>query len=129
VLLTHLAAAGYGIIRLVLPVLLGIKAPERFIFGSEAVFIMGVFIQPTALLKSFFHPDGALPSPERLEVAEASYFQVMLTAALLSFIMSEHAVAAMIFPVLLVIVNRLNVARTSSSVREHCFGDGMGLRD
>jgi len=114
-----------GLFALVLPVLLGIKtATEAFsYFGSEAVFfIMGVFILATALLKSGLSTRMALyllrsgsKSPKRL------IFQVMLTAALLSFIMSEHAVAAMMFPVLLVIVNRLNVAKTSTSYSRTLF--------
>jgi sodium-dependent dicarboxylate transporter 2/3/5 len=114
-----------GLFALVLPVLLGIKtAPEAFsFFGSDAVFfIMGVFILATAMLQSGLSTRMALyllrsgsKSPKRL------IFQVMLTAALLSFIMSEHAVAAMMFPVLLVIVNRLNIAKMSSSYSRTLF--------
>jgi solute carrier family 13 (sodium-dependent dicarboxylate transporter), member 2/3/5 len=114
-----------GLFALVLPVLLGIMPASRAFsfFGSEAVFfIMGVFILATALLKSGLSTRMALyllksgsKSPRRL------IFQVMLTSALLSFIMSEHAVAAMMFPVLLVIVNRLNVSRKSSSYARILF--------
>ena len=110
-----------GLFALVLTVLLGIKsASEAFsFFGSESVFfIMGVFILATALLKSGLSTRMALhllrsgsKSPRRL------VFQVMLASALLSFIMSEHAVAAMMFPVVLVIVNRLALSRSSSYAR------------
>ena len=114
-----------GLFALVLPVLLGIMPASRAFsfFGSESVFfIMGVFILATALLKSGLSTRIALyllksgsKSPRRL------IFQVMLTSALLSFIMSEHAVAAMMLPVLLVIVKRLNVARQSSSYARILF--------
>ena len=114
-----------GLFALVLPVLLGIMEPEDVFpfFGQEAVFfIMGVFILATALLKSGLSTRMALHllksgsrSPRRL------IFQVMLASALLSFIMSEHAVAAMMFPVVLVIVKRLNAAKQSSSYSRILF--------
>jgi sodium-dependent dicarboxylate transporter 2/3/5 len=97
---------------LIAPPLMGVMSPrEAFsFFGSEPVFfILGVFILGTALLKSGLSTRMALHllrngarSPKRL------VFQVMLTAALLSFIMSEHAVAAMMFPLIVVITKRLN---------------------
>src|SRR6185295_16473590 len=54
-------------------------------------------------------------SPRRL------IFQVMLTAALLSFIMSEHAVAAMMFPLLVIITKRLNPSPQSTSYSRILF--------
>ncbi len=114
-----------GLFALVLPVLLGImKAKDVFpFFGSDSVFfIMGVFILATALLQSGLSTRMALyllrsgsKTPKRL------IFQVMLTAALLSFIMSEHAVAAMMFPVLAVIVKRLGLSHKSSSYARTLF--------
>lgn len=101
-----------GLFALVAPPLVGVmQAREAFsFFGSEPVFfIMGVFILATAMLKSGLSTRLALyllksgsKSPRRL------IFQVMLTAALLSFIMSEHAVAAMMFPLLVFIAKRLD---------------------
>src|SRR5437868_3514258 len=71
---------------------------------------MGVFILATALLKSGLSTRMALHllksgsrSPRRLVL------QIMLTAALLSFVMSEHAVAAMMFPLVIIISKRLNL--------------------
>ena len=114
-----------GLFALVLPVLLGIMPISETLkfFGQDGVFfIMGVFILATALLKSGLSTRMALhilrrgsKSPRRL------IFQVMLTSALLSFIMSEHAVAAMMFPVLLVIVNRLNLHKKSASYSRTLF--------
>jgi len=114
-----------GLFALVLPVLLGIMPISETLkfFGQDGVFfIMGVFILATALLKSGLSTRMALhilrrgsKSPRQL------IFQVMLTSALLSFIMSEHAVAAMMFPVLLVIVNRLNLHKKSASYSRTLF--------
>jgi sodium-dependent dicarboxylate transporter 2/3/5 len=103
-----------GLFALIAPSLLGVVTlPRAFsFFGSEPVFfIMGVFILATALYASGLSTRMALfllksgsKSPRRL------IFQVMLTAALLSFIMSEHAVAAMMFPLVVIISKRLNTS-------------------
>ena len=101
-----------GLFALVAAPLMGVMSKDKVysFFGSEAVFfIMGVFILATALLKSGLSTRMALyllksgsKSPKRL------VFQVMLASALLSFIMSEHAVAAMMFPLLVIITTRLD---------------------
>ena len=101
-----------GLFALIAPSLLGVVSIGNAFsfFGSEPVFfILGVFILATALYKSGLSTRMALhllksgsKSPRRL------VFQVMLTAALLSFIMSEHAVAAMMFPLVLIITKRLS---------------------
>ncbi|HEX5037657.1 MAG TPA: DASS family sodium-coupled anion symporter, partial [bacterium] len=78
-------------------------------FGSEPVFfILGVFILAAALLKSGLSTRLALrllrssaKSPKRL------ILQIMFASALLSFIMSEHAVAAMMFPLVVIITQAL----------------------
>lgn len=100
-----------GLFALVAPSLLGvIPLREAFsFFGQDAVFfILGVFILAAALYKSGLSTRMALTllksgakSPRRL------VFQIMLTSALLSFIMSEHAVAAMMFPLVVIISKRL----------------------
>ena len=100
-----------GLFALIAPPLMGVMSPKEAFsfFGSEPVFfIMGVFILATALLKSGLSTRMALyllksgaKSPKRL------VFQVMLASALLSFVMSEHAVAAMMFPLVIVITKRL----------------------
>jgi sodium-dependent dicarboxylate transporter 2/3/5 len=89
-----------------------IKAGDAFsYFGTDAVFfILGVFVLATALYESGLSTRMALrllksgsKSPRRL------ILQVMLTSALLSFIMSEHAVAAMMFPLIVIITKRISV--------------------
>jgi solute carrier family 13 (sodium-dependent dicarboxylate transporter), member 2/3/5 len=114
-----------GLFALVAPPLLGVmKAREAFsFFGSEPVFfIMGVFILATALLKSGLSTRMALnlmksgsKSPKRL------ILQVMLTAALLSFVMSEHAVAAMMFPLIVIITKKLGLSPQRSSYGRTLF--------
>ena len=101
-----------GLFALIAPSLLGvISLKDAFgFFGSDAVFfILGVFMLAAALYKSGLSTRMALhllksgaTSPRRL------VFQVMLTSALLSFIMSEHAVAAMMFPLVVIISKRLS---------------------
>lgn len=101
-----------GLFALVAPSLMGvIQIGSAFnYFGSEPVFfILGVFILATALYKSGLSTRIALhllksgsKSPRRL------IFQVMFTAAILSFVMSEHAVAAMMFPLVVIISKRLS---------------------
>lgn len=102
-----------GLYALVTPSLLGVgKIGVAFsAFGTEAVFfILGVFILAAAMYTSGLSTRMALyllksgsRSPKRL------VFQVMLTAALLSFVMSEHAVAAMMFPLVVIITRRLSM--------------------
>src|SRR5262245_30266882 len=101
-----------GLYALVVPSLLGVgKIGTAFsAFGTEGVFfILGVFILAGALYKSGLSTRMALylmksgaKSPKRLVL------QVMLTAGVLSFVMSEHAVAAMMFPLVVIITKRLN---------------------
>src|SRR5262245_43140113 len=108
-----------GLFALVAPSLLGvIPLKDAFsFFGSDAVFfILGVFILAAALYKSGLSTRMALillksgsKSPRRLVL------QVMLTSALLSFIMSEHAVAAMMFPIVVIISKRLSSTPAESS--------------
>jgi len=102
-----------GLLAIVAPPLLGVMPAEQAFgyFGSEPVFfIMGVFILATALVESGLSTRLALHllksgsrSPRRL------ILQIMLTSALLSFVMSEHAVAAMMFPLVVIISRRLNL--------------------
>src|SRR5688572_20295535 len=114
-----------GLFALVAPSLLGVIELRRAFafFGDPAVFfILGVFILAAALYKSGLSTRMALhllksgsKSPKRL------VFQVMLTSALLSFMMSEHAVAAMMFPLVVIISKRLSVTPEGSSYSRVLF--------
>jgi sodium-dependent dicarboxylate transporter 2/3/5 len=96
-----LAITGLFAIFLV-PVLGVLPKKETFaLFGNEAVFfILGAFILAGAVMHSGLSTRVALniidrfgSSPKRLLLS------VFLLSAALSFIMSEHAVAAMLFPI------------------------------
>jgi len=114
-----------GLFALVAPTLLGVvEVKEAFsFFGQEAVFfILGVFILASALYKSGLSTRIALhmlksgsKSPRRL------IFQVMLTAGMLSFVMSEHAVAAMMFPLVVIIAKRLSSDPNGSAYSRTLF--------
>jgi sodium-dependent dicarboxylate transporter 2/3/5 len=114
-----------GLFALIAPSLLGVIELRRAFafFGDPAVFfILGVFILAAALYKSGLSTRMALrllksgaKSPKRL------VFQVMLTSALLSFMMSEHAVAAMMFPLVVIISKRLSVTAEGTSYSRVLF--------
>jgi solute carrier family 13 (sodium-dependent dicarboxylate transporter), member 2/3/5 len=100
-----------GLLAIVIPPLFQVlPAKETFsMFGHETVFfILGVFILAAAMMKSGLSTRvalkllrGAGSSPKKL------LFQIMTAATLLSFVMSEHAVAAMLFPIALEISRAL----------------------
>src|SRR5688572_13603109 len=114
-----------GLFALVAPVLLGVVTERQAysFFGTEAVFfILGVFVLATALYKSGLSTRMALfllksgtKSPRRL------IFQVMFTAAILSFVMSEHAVAAMMFPLIVIITKKLSTDPKASAYSSTLF--------
>lgn len=92
--------------------------PQTYaLFGNEAVFfILGAFILAASLMKCGLSTRLALlilrrfgQTPRRLLVS------VLLLNAFMSFVMSEHAVAAMNFPIILevVAVLRLNPRRSN----------------
>jgi solute carrier family 13 (sodium-dependent dicarboxylate transporter), member 2/3/5 len=91
-------------------------------FGNKAVFfILGVFIMSAAMIAcglsarlSIWVIDNWGDSPSRLLTA------IYFLSAFCSCFMSEHAVAAMMFPIVLEIVNALNLSKEDSA-----FGKGM----
>lgn len=108
-----------GLFALVAPPLMGVMTVKQAFsfFGSEPVFfILGVFILAAALLKSGLSTRLALAllrsatkSPRRL------ILQIMLASAALSFVMSEHAVAAMMFPLVVVLSKALKLVPRGGS--------------
>ncbi|MBI5827289.1 MAG: DASS family sodium-coupled anion symporter [Deltaproteobacteria bacterium] len=110
---------------IVLVPLLGVldKRDTYALFGNEAVFfILGAFIIAGAIMHSGLSSRVALKimdrfggSPRRLLLS------VFLLAALLSFFMSEHAVAAMLFPIVLEISKSLNLRPGKSNYAKLLF--------
>jgi len=102
-----------GLFAIVLVPLLGIlpRGDTYSLFGNEAVFfILGAFILSGAVMQSGLSNRVALRlmekyggSPKRLIIS------IFLLAAALSFVMSEHAVAAMLFPIVLEISKSLKL--------------------
>lgn len=93
------------------------------LFGNEAVFfILGAFMLAGAIMHSGLSTRIALSimdrfgnSPKRLLVS------IFLLAAALSFLMSEHAVAAMLFPIVLEIAKALNLRPAKSNYGKLLF--------
>jgi len=92
-------------------------------FGNEAVFfIIGVFILSSGMMKSglalrmaFFILMKYGKTPSRLVIS------VALITCLLSLLMPEHAVAAMIFPVVLEIAHCMKLKREESQLGKALF--------
>jgi len=100
-----------GLLAIAATPLLGILPPrESFsLFGNDTVFfILGVFILAAAMMKSGLSTRLALRLLRRAGTSPKKLlFQIMIAATLLSFVMSEHAVAAMMFPIVLEIARSL----------------------
>ncbi|MEE8574951.1 MAG: DASS family sodium-coupled anion symporter, partial [Thermodesulfobacteriota bacterium] len=102
-----------SLFAIILVPLLGVLSKEETyaIFGNEAVFfILGAFILAGAVMQSGLSNRIALAimqrfggSPRRLLLS------IFFLAAILSFFMSEHAVAAMLFPIVFEIAKGLNL--------------------
>lgn len=114
-----------SLLAIVLIPLLGIMESKKAyaLFGNEAVFfILGAFILAASLMKSGLSKRFALAvigrfgkTPKRLLLA------VYLFPAFLSFWMSEHAVAAMMFPIVVEITKVLELRPMRSSYGKALF--------
>src|SRR5574340_933115 len=114
-----------SIFAIVLVPLLGVltKQETYSLFGNEAVFfILGAFILAGAVMHSGLSNRIALNiigrfggSPRRLLLS------VFLLAAALSFFMSEHAVAGMLFPMLLELSKSLKLRPGKSNYGKFLF--------
>jgi sodium-dependent dicarboxylate transporter 2/3/5 len=93
------------------------------LFGNEAVFfILGVFILAACLMKSGLSTRVALAMLQRFgRTPRALLISVLLLNAGMSFAMSEHAVAAMNFPIILEIAAVLGLSRRPSGYGKALF--------
>jgi sodium-dependent dicarboxylate transporter 2/3/5 len=93
------------------------------LFGNEAVFfILGVFMLAAALMKSRLSTRIALAILHRFgHTPRTLLLSIFLLNAFMSFFMSEHAVAAMNFPIIVEIVNVLRLARHRSDYGRALF--------
>ncbi|MCG3179253.1 MAG: Sodium-dependent dicarboxylate transporter SdcS [Phycisphaerae bacterium] len=118
--LIPLAATGLLAIGL-LPALGVMDAPQAFSkFGNSAVlFILGVFILAAAMIQTGLSKRMTLWLLERFEGSPRRLIAgVMASAAFLALWMPEHAVAAMMFPVVLGIAEGLELRRGSPLARK-----------
>ncbi len=114
-----------SILAMVLVPLMGVvpKDDVYALFGNEAVFfILGAFILAGAVMQSGLSNRIALAildkfgsSPRRLLLS------IFFLAAVLSFFMSEHAVAAMLFPIVLEIAKGLELRPSRSGYGKLLF--------
>lgn len=114
-----------SLLAIVLVPLLGVlpKGEVYSLFGNEAVFfILGAFILAGAVMHSGLSNRIALAildrfgsSPKRLLLS------IFLLAAVLSFFMSEHAVAAMLFPIVIEITKGLELKPGRSRYGKYLF--------
>ena len=118
-----LSITGLFVIAL-LPLLEVMSSKEAFsLFGNKAVFfILGAFILASAMLKTGLSKRIALGIISRFDSTPRKLVGgIMVTCAFLSFIMPEHAVAALMFPVVAVIASSLNLKPLDSNYGAFLF--------
>lgn len=109
---------------ILLPILGIMESGEAFsLFGNQAVFfILGAFILAAALMKSGLSGRMALFFLRRFgRSPQALLSGTLLVPAFLSFWMPEHAVAAMMFPIVLEIVHSLELKPKQHTYAESLF--------
>jgi sodium-dependent dicarboxylate transporter 2/3/5 len=92
-------------------------------FGNEAVFfILGVFILAACIMQTRLSTRLALAALHRFGHSPRTLLaSVYLMNAIMSFFMSEHAVAAMNFPIIMEIVRVLRLPRQQSNYARALF--------
>ena len=102
-----------GLLMMILPPLFGIStAAETFqSFGNRAVFfLIGAFILAAAIEKYNLHRKAALKLLGTFGHSPKVFiFGIMMTGALLSFVMPEHGVVALLVPIILYILIEMRV--------------------
>src|SRR3990172_10589838 len=103
-----------SLLAIILLPLMGIMDTKKAysLFGNEAVFfILGAFILAAAMMASGLSTRLALAVLNRFDKTPKSLLLALfLFPAFLSFFMSEHAVAAMMFPIILQIAKSLELS-------------------
>ncbi|MBI5971248.1 MAG: DASS family sodium-coupled anion symporter [Deltaproteobacteria bacterium] len=99
------------------------KRETYALFGNEAVFfILGAFILAGAVMHSGLSTRVALTIMDRFGASpKRLILSIFLLAAALSFLMSEHAVAAMLFPIVFEISKGLNLKPGASNYGKLLF--------
>ena len=99
------------------------SAQAYALFGNEAVFfILGAFILAACLMKSGLSTRIALSILHRFgHTPRRLLLTIFLLNTVMAFFMSEHAVAAMNFPIVVEIVSVLNLPRRRSNYARGLF--------
>ena len=106
------------LIMLLLPILGIMSSHEVFAsFGNHAVFfLIGAFIIATALQVHNIHKRMALYFLHFFHGSPRTFILgIMATGALISFIIPEHAVVVLLLPIILVILQEMNIAPRESN--------------
>ncbi len=124
-LTNYIPLAATGLLAIALLPMLGVlPRNEAFaLFGNSAVFFMlGVFLLAAAMISTGLSKRLTLVFLQRFDNAPRQLLLGMLiTPAFLAFWMPEHAVAAMIFPILVEIVESLGLKKGSSDYAKSLF--------
>lgn len=108
-----------GLFIMILQPLLGVLPASNVFssFGNQAVFfLIGAFIIAGAVEKHGLHRRMALSFLRRFETSPRIFtFGIMLSCALLSFIMPEHGVAALFLPIIASILLAMKVIPKQSN--------------
>lgn len=123
---THLLPLAItGLLAIVLIALMGVMTSKEVyaLFGNEAVFfILGALILASGILKTGLSSRLALIILNLFGSSSRSLVAgIFLTSAFLSFWMPEHAVAAMMFPIVLEIARGLNLKPLESNYGKALF--------
>lgn len=114
-----------SLLAIILLPLLGIMDNKKAysLFGNEAVFfILGAFILAAAMMTSGLSTRLALAVLNRFgKTPKTLLLATFLFPAFLSFLMSEHAVAAMMFPIILEIAKSLKLSPVDSNYGKAIF--------
>ncbi len=107
--------AATGLLAIAMLPVLGVMPKERAfgLFGNSAVFFMlGVFLLAGAMISTGLSKRITLIALQRFDRSPTRLvIGVMVSAAFLALWMPEHAVAAMIYPIIVEIVSTLNIRR------------------
>ena len=114
-----------GLLIIILQPILGVAEPMEVFssFGNTAIFfLIGAFILAAGIEKYNIHKRIALHFLKKFENSPKQFtFGIMLCSALLSFIIPEHAVAALMMPIVLSIFLALNIIPRVSNFGKLCM--------
>lgn len=117
--------AATSLLAIVLIPLLGIMEPGRAFsfFGNQAVFfLLGVFMLTAAMIRTGLSKRIALLFLERFDRSPRFLiFGILLTCTFFALWMPEHAVAAMMFPIVLEISSQLDLRPRKSEYGQALF--------